>query len=138
MATRRMERVARAIKEAVSEVVRDEINDPRIGRVGSLVTITRVTPTADLREAKVYYSVLGPEADRKRVAGCLLHARGFIQREVGRRLSLRFCPHLTLLEDEALRTSLEVEAILREEFRERDTDAEPTVEHDVAAGPDTA
>lgn len=144
MASRRVERVARAIKEAVSEVLRDDVNDPRAGQAvdGVLVTITRVEPTRDLREAKVYYSVLGEANVRRRVAGCLRDACGFIQREVGRRLPMRFCPHLTFLEDAALKEQLEVERLLQQTRRERSVDGESAAEDaeddDVAPGPDVA
>ena len=141
MAGRRVERVARAIKEAVSEVVLRELNDPRVRRGAgyTFLTITRVEPTRDLREARVYFSVLGAEAEKRRVAVCLKHARGFIQREVGRRLPMRYCPHLTFTEDVVLKRSLEVSRLIQQTQMEQDLDAEPTGQHDtVGPGSETA
>jgi ribosome-binding factor A len=133
MAGRRVGRVARAIQQAVSEIVVLELKDPRAG----FVTITRVEPTPDLREAKVYFSVMGEEAEQRRVAQCLRHARGFIQREVAERLPMRFCPHLILTEDVGYKMSLEVTRLLAETRRERSLDAESTTEDEsLASGPE--
>lgn len=134
MASRRVERVQRAIKEAVSEVVLQRLNDPRAG----FVTITRVEATPDLRQAKVFFSALGSESDQRRAAQCLTHARGFIQREVGRRLPLRFCPALTFTEDTALKATLEVSRLIEQIRRERSGDASTEGQDEsVAAGPET-
>lgn len=121
MAGRRVERVARAIREAVSEVFLSQLKDPRMG----FVTITRVEATADLREATVYFSVMGEVAEQRRVGQCIQHARGFIQREVGRRLVMRFCPHLTFAEDARFKESLEIERLIQLTRQERHADAEP-------------
>lgn len=135
MARRRVERVQAALKEAVSEVVLRELKDPRVG----FVTITNAKVTSDLLQAKVYYSVLGSEADQQRVAQCLQHARGFIRREVGRRLSLRFSPELIFIEDAGLKASLEIQRLIQEvrqeqtEHADTDKDGGP-----LAAGAESA
>jgi len=135
MASRRVERVQRAIKEAVSRVLLEDLNDPRVG----FVTITRVEATRDLRQAKIYFSALGTEGEQRRAARCLAHARGFIQREVGRRLPLRFCPALTFREDTALKERLEVSRLIEQTRRERSSDGESQgKDESVASGPETA
>jgi len=135
VAGRRVERVQRAIREAVSEVLLQDLNDPRAG----FITITRVKATPDLRQAKVYFSVLGSEGEKRRAAHCLAHARGFIQREVGRRLPLRFCPALTFTEDTSLEATLEVTRLIEQTRRERSSDAGAEGEDEsLAAGPETA
>jgi ribosome-binding factor A len=135
MASRRVERVQRAIREAVCEVLMREVKDPRWG----FVTVTRVEATGDLRQAKVYFSVLGSESDERRVARLFTHARGFIQREVGRRLPLRFCPVLTFAEDVGLKEGFEVTRLIEQTRLERESDATAEGEDERgAAGPDPA
>ena len=135
MASRRVQRVERALKEVVSEVVSRDLNDPRVG----FITITRVNATQDLRQAKVFFSALGTEREQRLAAQCLAHARGFIQREVGRRLPLRFCPALIFAEDTALKQELElgrlIELARQERMNDGDVDGE---DGPMARGSETA
>lgn len=132
MPSRRVVRVSRAIQEAVSEIVLLKLNDPRAG----FVTITRVEMTPDLREATVFFSVMGGEAEQRRVAQCLRHARGFIQHEVSEYLTMRFCPHLTLTEDVGFKNALEVSRLIQETKREQSVDVEPADEDGGPVAPD--
>ena len=70
--------------------------DPRIG----LVTVLDVEPTEDLKEAKIYVSVLGTQADASKTKHALDDAAGYIQREVGRNLETRNTPTLRFVFDE--------------------------------------
>ena len=90
MGARRADRVADLVRAAVAELILRELKDPRIG----LVTLTEVDMTDDLRHAKIYFSVVGSEEERKRSLAGLQSAAGFIRREVGRRLQLRFAPEI--------------------------------------------
>ena len=123
MASRRVERVEQAIRQAVSEIVLKDLKDPRVG----FITITRVKASPDLRQAKVFFSALGAEAEQSRAAHCLRHARGFIQREVGRCLAIRYTPELTFAEDEGLKASAQVSQLLNRIRQER-------IEHGHVAG----
>ncbi|MBM3246698.1 MAG: 30S ribosome-binding factor RbfA, partial [Candidatus Omnitrophica bacterium] len=82
----RCEKVAEAIKKEVSLIIHDELKDPRLG----FITITRVEVTADLRQAKIFFSVLGKDEDYKKSKDALDSALGFIRRLIGQRISLRF------------------------------------------------
>jgi ribosome-binding factor A len=84
-----MRRVDEAIKEVVSEGVR-ELKDPRIG----FVTVTGVRATNDLSQAVVYVSVLGSERDRRRTLDALASAHGVLQSRVNRELHFRRTPRL--------------------------------------------
>ena len=86
------------------------IKDPRIG----LVTITRVSLTDDLRLAKVYFSVIGGEDDRQRNLEGLNSARGFIKREVGRRIRLRHVPEIVFNYDPSLDYADHIDRLMRE------------------------
>ncbi len=95
MALRRADRVADLVRAAVAELILRELKDPRIG----LVTLTQVDMTDDLRHARIYFSMVGPEDARQRSLAGLRSAAGFLRREVGRRLKLRFAPEIVFVLD---------------------------------------
>lgn len=102
------------IKEEVSDLLLRRVKDPRIG----FLTITDVEVTNNLRLAKVYYSVMGSEEDRRRAAEGLASALGFIKRELGARLHLKYMPDVVFCYDPSLEHGERIEQILRD-IRER-------------------
>jgi ribosome-binding factor A len=98
MDNRRLNRVGGAIKEEISRLLLREIKDPRIG----FVTITRVHVSKDLRSVKVYFSVLGDQSVRADSLTGLNSAKGFVRRELGRRLRLRYVPDIVFSFDPSL------------------------------------
>ncbi len=99
-----------------------ELNDPRSG----FVTILRTELSKDLSIAKIFYSVLGDEADRTRAQHMLEHAGGFIQRQVGRVLQLRRVPHLRFIYDDSIAEAARLEDLIRL-ARARDREINPTL-----------
>jgi ribosome-binding factor A len=85
-----MRRVNEAVREVLSEAV-PELKDPRIG----FVTITAVQTSSDLRQARVFVSVLGSEKKRDRALAGLEAAHGVLQRRVASELRLKRTPQLT-------------------------------------------
>lgn len=106
----RRERVAEAIREEVSIILHDNLKDPRLG----FVTITRVELTADLRSAKIFYSVLGKEEDYQKTKDALDSALGFIRKLVSERINLRYAPDLVFKEDRSSEYSVRIQEILEE------------------------
>jgi ribosome-binding factor A len=109
----------RKVNEAVHHVVADEVErlkDPGLG----FVTITGVEASPDLRSARVYYSVLGDEDQRRETAAALLRASSRIRAVVGRQVRLKFLPELLFEPDGAIERGLRMEAILRRLREERD------------------
>ena len=98
MDNRRPNRVGEAIKEEISRLLLREIKDPRIG----FVTITRVKVSKDLRVVKVFFSVLGDQSVRTDSLTGLNSAKGFMRRELGRRLRLRYVPDIVFSFDPSL------------------------------------
>jgi ribosome-binding factor A len=86
----RMRRVNELVRAVVAEAV-TELKDPRIG----IVTITGVSVTPDLRDGRVFVSVLGSEKKRLKSLAALEAAHGFLQGRIARELSLKRTPHLT-------------------------------------------
>lgn len=107
---RRADRIAEAVQEKVADLLRLRIKDPRIG----FVTITGVEVSADLRHARVFYSVVGDEAARASTQRGLDSATGFIQGEVGRRLRLRFTPTIEFRFDPSIERGDRIERLLKE------------------------
>jgi len=105
MPTRRREKVARVVKEAVSDAIANRLSDPRIE---GLVSITRVEIAPDLRQANVYLSIFGKsEAAQNKTYAAIAHARRRIQSLVAGKLQMRFCPVLHFYRDEQFKKTLE-------------------------------
>jgi ribosome-binding factor A len=119
----RPERVGDRIRQELSDLLsRGAVHDPGIG----FVTITRVTVSADLQVARVYYTALGDEAARRDTARALARATPFLRRQVGTRIQLRRVPEMEFRYDESIGHQDRVEQILRElqeEDRQRRDDS---------------
>jgi ribosome-binding factor A len=111
MPGRRPERLGEQIREEVSQIILGELNDPRIG----FVTVTDVEVSSDLRNARVFVSILGSEEDVARSLAALRAASGFIRWHLGRALNLRHLPELHFAHDKTARTATRIEEILKEE-----------------------
>lgn len=104
----RMERVQELMKQEISKIILEDVKDPRIG----FVTVTRVHVTNDLRSARVFVSLLGSD---EQMADCwrgLNRSLGFIRREVGRRVRLRYTPELSLEIDDSMAYSAHIQKLL--------------------------
>ncbi len=105
----RVRRLADRIKVIVAQTLETRIKDPRLG----FVTITDVRVTNDLREATVFYTVLGDEAERAATAAALESAKGILRSEVGAQTGVRFTPTLTFLVDAVPDTARHIEDLLK-------------------------
>lgn len=98
MTHRRPERLAETIKQEISDMIRNELKDPRIG----FITITRVEVSGDLRHSKVYVSVMGEEKQKKDSMEGLQCAKGFVRSELGKRVRLRYVPEINFVLDDSI------------------------------------
>lgn len=94
----RIEKLQELIKQEMSKMLLTDLKDPRIG----FVTVTDVEMTGDLREAKIYVSVMGGAEQVKNSLEGLNSALGFIRREIGQRIRLRFTPEISFALDTSL------------------------------------
>jgi ribosome-binding factor A len=106
--SRRSERVADLVRAEISRLVLLEAHDPIL----RTLTITDVVMPPDLRSARVYFSVLGGEAERDAGRAALDRASSFLRREVGRRCALRFVPELHFFPDVSLERGARIEELL--------------------------
>ena len=114
----RHERVAETIRGALAELIRDELRDPRVG----FVTLTGVDLSPDLKQARVFVSNLGLEAERDAAVEALNHAAPFLRRSLAARARLRFTPGLRFVSDATLERGSRVEALIQE-MHAHDTDS---------------
>ena len=108
--SRRVARVADALQAALAGLVQRELKDPRVG----MVTITRVDVSPDLRNARVYFSRFGDDADRQRSLEGLRSAAGFIRTQVARRLRLRVVPEIRFEIDENIEHAAHMARVFEE------------------------
>lgn len=115
MSSYRIQKLASTMRGVISDAIRLELNDPRIS---PMTSVTRVELSADLQVAKVYVSVFGSDAERRRTFAGLQHATGYMQRYLAGRLDLRHCPSLRLELDESIRKTAETLSLIEETMRE--------------------
>src|ERR1700677_2537846 len=110
MTNHRSLRIAQAIREVVATAILFEVADPRVRSV----TVLRVEVYGDLRQAKIYVSVMGTEAEQKQALQGLNHASGFLQARVAARLQTRFTPILSFRADESVKKSVAIGRLIDE------------------------
>ena len=104
----RMERVQELMKQEISKIILEDLKDPRVG----FVTVTRVHVTSDLRSARVYVSLMGTDEQMADSLRGLNRSLGFIRREVGHRVRLRYTPELSLELDDTMAYSAHIQELL--------------------------
>lgn len=105
----RIERLNSLLKEVISEVVRADVRDPRLG---SLITITSVDTSKDIQHAKVYISVIGTPEEKKKSLAAVQSGAGFIAVNASKKVSMRYFPSLSFRLDDSADKHVVVETIL--------------------------
>ncbi len=108
MASPRVLKLADQIKMIVAEMLERRVKDPRLG----FVTITDVSLTGDTREATIFYTVLGNDAEQKASQIALESAKGLIRSRVGKQLGLRYAPTLAFIPDTVPESAKQIEDLL--------------------------
>ena len=106
----RSERVGELLVEMISELLREQIQDPRVAGV----TLTGAKVSKDLRQARVYFSILGGQGDKREVLAGLRSASGFIRSRVARELKLRYAPAIEFFYDESEDKAAHIEELLKQ------------------------
>ncbi len=96
---RRIERVNGLLREEISALIASHVNDPRLK---GIITITRVQTGSDLRNARVYVSVMGNEAVRQEALAGIQSSASYLRRELRDRVALRYVPFLKFALDDAM------------------------------------
>lgn len=118
MVTRRQERVARVVKEAVSDAITHQLNDPRIE---GFVSVTKVDVAPDMRNADVYLSIFGKDqSGQNKTFAAIEHARSRVQSLLASRMQSKFCPVLHFCRDEKFKKTLETMRLIDQAAEEWD------------------
>ena len=120
MEGKRSEKVADLIHKEISEMLLKTVKDPRIG----FVTITRVDVSEDCRSAKVYFSVAGTLEERERSTQGLSSAKGYVRKELGRRIRLRYTPEIIFKFDPSIEYAIHIGEVIRHLSEEEKRDGD--------------
>ena len=107
--SRRQDRVAALIQRELSEIIQRSVKDPRV----AFCTVTQAEVSPDLKYVDVKVSVIGDEAQKEKALAGLKSAAGFLRREIGKRLTLRYSPELRFGIDESADYLLRIDSLLK-------------------------
>jgi len=103
--TRRTERISSIIQQEISDLLREQVNDPRLT---SLISITKVSTSPDLRHTKVFISALGDSVNKNEILKGFAAASGFLRRQLANRINLKHMPELSFHFDDSIERGAEV------------------------------
>jgi len=106
--TKRAVRVGDLVLREVADLLSKKVKDPRV----SGVTLTGIHMSNDLRHAKIFFSHIGEEEEVRRAQSGLESAKGFIKREIGTRIEIRYVPEISFVHDPSLKTGADMERLL--------------------------
>ncbi len=122
MGTRRLERASRLIRSTVSQIIQNELSDPR---VCGMISVTRVESSPDLRSAKVYLTISGVSVEKAELSlRGIRHASGFVRTRLASRLAMKSCPALKICLDDQAKKGMETVDIIDGLFDEEMDDGE--------------
>jgi ribosome-binding factor A len=126
MSSRRVLKAAEAIREVVGMAILADLKDPRIQNV----TVTHVEVSPDMRQAKVYVSVMGDEKAQQLSLHGLQSSAGYLQQKIAKRIDTRYTPRIMFELDMGVKKSIAIARLL-DEVRPENTD-EPVDENDLS------
>lgn len=111
----RARRVGELLQRELAQLIQEELNDPRVG----LVTVSHVEVSPDLRQAKVYVTILAEEKDIQEQLKILNKAAGFLQHGLSQRVKLRAIPRLRFVYDDSIERGRHLSALIEEAVRKK-------------------
>lgn len=106
----RTEKLRKLLKEEVSDILRREIKDPRLG----FFTVIDTEITSDLQHAKVFVSIMGTPEERKQGMDVLKHAQHFVRQQLGKRVRMKTLPDIQFQPDETVDHGVRILELLEE------------------------
>ena len=110
MNKQRMERIDHEIQRVLGTLISRELKDRRLG----FTTVTRVETSPDLRNARVFVSIIGDRHVARQTMDALTHASKFLRGELGHQIALRYVPQLMFVEDRTTERAIAVSKALRD------------------------
>ena len=120
MEGKRSEKVADLIQKEISQMLVKSVKDPRIG----FVTITRVSVSEDCRFAKIYFSVAGSLEERERSMKGLESATGYVRKELGRCIRLRYTPEILFQFDPSIEYAIHMEELIQSIHHDKESNGD--------------
>lgn len=111
----RIHRISEEIKREISTIIQKELKDPRIPE---FVSVLSVDTARDLRYAKVFISVYGNDKEKRKAIEGLRNAAGFIRREIGQRIKLRYTPELLFQLDNSIEQGIYINKLINETMKD--------------------
>lgn len=125
--SRRQKKVSSLIKEIVSEILLNELQDPRIE---GLVSVTRVKISPDLKNADIYLSIFGTEQNKQKMSfSAIVSATSHIQSLLAQRMRSRRCPSIRFHWDQQFKEALETMKLIDEvsaDLEEKEDSVDPS------------
>lgn len=110
MSIRRQRKVSSLLRDEISQIIQQEMNDPRLG----FISITRVDVSPDISSARVFVSVFGTEQEQGDALEALVGATGFIRRTLAPRLTMRTIPQIHFQLDQSMQHAENISRLLSE------------------------
>lgn len=123
---RRSDRVGDEIRRVIADLIQNEIKDPRLP---PLVSVVAVDASRDLSHARVYISVLGHEQEKKNCMAALGSATGYIRREVAARVRLRVAPEIHFTFDDSIERGIRLSRLIDEALSDRNDHSSDRNDH---------
>ena len=103
-------RINEEVKKEISNLIRDDIKDPRLT---AMISVTAVKVTKDLRYAKVFVSIFGKDEEEKNnTFTALKNASGYIRKEIGHRINLRYTPQIIFELDDSIDYGMHIDSLI--------------------------
>jgi ribosome-binding factor A len=118
MSVDRLSKLSEQIKKEISNIIQNEIKDPRVPILTSVISIE---VTKDLRYAKVFVSIFGDEEKKVKCIEGLKSASGYIRKEVGSRMNIRYIPELIFEIDRSIEYGMHIDKVIKEMKKNNDT-----------------
>ena len=120
MAQYRLGRLGEEIKKELSEIIRYQLDDPRL----AMVSILRVDVTKDLRYARVFVSALSQDASLEEIANILTQSTGYIRKELAKKIKVRYIPEPLFIPDDSIAYGMKISKIIDEYVPKNEKDDE--------------
>ncbi len=111
MSSRRQKQINQTIRRELSELLARNVGDPRINGV---ISIMEVDVSPDMKQAKVYVSVMGSDEEKEEVFEGLASASDFLRRELGRRIRIRYIPRLIFKRDDSIEKAERIHQLINQ------------------------
>jgi ribosome-binding factor A len=115
----RTDRISEEMKKEISNIIQNELKDPRLPQ---MISVIHANVTKDLRYAKIRVSVFGGEEEKKNAISALKSAAGFIRREIGHRMQLRYTPEMQFELDESIERGAYITKLINDTMKDKKPD----------------